>query len=156
MNKAFKIIIGVVICLAIGFLGSIATQGGVNSWYPTIEKPSFNPPNWVFAPVWTTLFILMGIAAGLVWDRMNLRPEAKPALQLFGIQLVLNSLWSFLFFYFQMPGVAFIELIILWVFIFLTMRAFFSLSKPAGWLMLPYFLWVTFAGVLNGSIWYLN
>lgn len=144
-------------CLVIGYFSGIVTQSSITTWYPTIEKPSFNPPNWIFAPVWTALYVMMGIAAGLVWNLIEIkREEVRSALIFFAIQLALNSLWSFLFFGLKNPLLAFIEIIILWLMIYETYNKFNKLNKIAGYLFLPYLLWVSFATILNGSIWWLN
>jgi tryptophan-rich sensory protein len=156
MKSAGRIIISVVLTLGVRLLASFATQAGVTDWYPTINKPFFNPPNWLFAPVWTTLYILMGIAAGMIWNMGIERFQVRQALTFFVLQLILNGIWSFLFFYFESPGWAFLELLILWLTIFITIKKCGQLSKPAMWMLVPYLAWVSFAGVLNGSIWWLN
>jgi tryptophan-rich sensory protein len=150
----------IIVCLGVGGIGSIATSDGTKTWYPTLEKPPFNPPSVVFGPVWTTLYVLMGIAEYLVWkegrERPEIQREVKRAQKLFAIQLGLNLGWSFLFFKLQSPLIALIELILLWLAILATIRAFARLSRPATLLLLPYLAWTTFAGVLNASIWWLN
>lgn len=151
-----KIIISIIACIGLGAIGSIATSSSIDTWYTTINKPSFNPPSWLFAPVWTILFALMGLAAAYVWDKGLDRKAVRSALILFGIQFLLNIAWSFLFFGAQNPTLAFIEILILWVFIFLTIRAFFKIKKLSGWLLVPYLLWVSFASILNFSIMMLN
>ncbi len=159
MNKpslTVKLIISIIACVALGSIGGIATASSIDTWYANVNKPSFNPPNWLFAPVWTTLFTLMGIAAALVWHEGINNKTVKNALVLFGIQFLLNMIWSWLFFGMQNPKLAFFELILLWVFIFLTIRAFFAIKNISGWLLTPYILWVSFAGVLNFYIWQLN
>jgi len=157
MNKYTKISILVVTCLAIGYLSSIVTKSSVDTWYPTIIKPSFNPPNWVFPIAWTTLFVFMGIAGGLVWDKIKIKPdEVKKALVFFAIQLALNALWSLLFFGLRNPMLAMIEIILLWLMIYETFVKFNKIDKISGYLFVPYLLWVSFAAVLNVSIWWLN
>jgi benzodiazapine receptor len=157
MNKFTKIAIMVATCLAIGFLSGQATQAGVDNWFPLIKKPSFNPPAWLFAPVWTMLYIMMGVAAGMVWDHIDRqRDEVRKALIFFAIQLALNALWSVLFFGLRNPLLAFIEIIILWLMIFETYTQFRRIDTFASWLMLPYLAWVSFATVLNGTIWWMN
>lgn len=144
-------------CLAVGFISGQATRAGVETWFPTINKPSFNPPGWVFAPVWTVLYILMGVAAGMVWDHIDRQRETvRKGLTFFTAQLALNALWSFLFFGLQNPLLAFIEIIILWLMIFETFNAFRRVDRTAANLLLPYLAWVSFATVLNGTIWWLN
>ncbi len=135
--------------LSAGFIGSRFPPG---EWYEALEKPSFNPPGWVFAPVWTLLYVLMGIAAWLVWKEQGF----SPAVILFISQLVLNALWSYLFFGANRPDLAFFEIVVLWVLILLTMVLFWKARTPAGALLVPYLLWVSFASVLNFSLWRLN
>ena len=156
-NRYVKIAICVVSCLAIGYLSGIATQSSVNTWFPLLKKPSFNPPAWVFAPVWSLLYVLMGVAAGLIWDQIDQkREQVKNALVFFVIQLGLNALWSLLFFGLQNPLLALIEIVLLWLMIYETYVKFSRLNKIAGSLFIPYLLWVSFAAVLNASIWWLN
>jgi len=137
-----------------GFIGSFATTPAIPGWYQSLNKPFFNPPNWLFAPVWTLLFILMGIAAWLVFTKGN--KQKAQALKLFFIQLLFNTLWSILFFGFKSPALAFGEIIILWILIYQTKKAFLKQDKLAGWLLLPYLAWVSFAFILNFSIVMLN
>ena len=147
----------VVTCLRIGYFSGMITRANITDWYPTLEKPFFNPPNWVFAPVWTTLYILMGVAAGMVWNKMDSdRINARKGLQFFAIQLALNFLWSYLFFGLHNPLLALAELIVLWLMIFETYVVFKRVSKTAGLLLLPYLAWVSFAGILNAAIFWLN
>jgi len=157
MNKYLKITYCVAICLAVGYLSSNVTQSSIKTWYPTIEKPVFNPPNWVFAPVWTLLFILMGIAAGRVWNQFESNKElVKKGLLFFAVQLALNALWSYLFFGLQNIFLALIEIILLWLVIFETYLIFKQIDKKASYLLIPYLGWVGFATVLTGSIYWLN
>ena len=157
MNKITRILAVVVTCLVIGYFSGMVTRSSVTTWFPTLIKPSFNPPSWVFAPVWSILFVMMGVAAGLVWDRIEAEREAvKKALIFFAIQLGLNALWSYLFFGLRNPMLAGLEIIVLWLMIFETYIQFVKINKIAGYLLLPYLAWVSFASVLNGSIWWLN
>ena len=157
MNKITRILVVVVTCLAIGYFSGMVTRSAITTWYPTLVKPSFNPPNWIFAPVWSMLYIMMGVAAGLVWNRINHKKEVvKNALIFFAVQLGLNALWSFLFFGLKNPMLAGIEIVILWLMIYETYTKFAKINSIAGYLLLPYLLWVSFAMVLNGSIWWLN
>ena len=149
------LVVFVVVCLGVGSLGAVATTPEIQGWYKTLAKPSWNPPDSVFAPVWTTLFIMMGIAAWLVWQRGGLKAAVLP-LSLFGFQLALNVAWSWIFFGLHQPGWAFVEIIVLWLAILATTVAFFRCSKIAGWLLVPYLAWVSFASVLNFTIWRLN
>lgn len=149
-----KLIASIIICLTCGIIGSLFTSASVNSWYLNINKPSFNPPNWIFGPVWTGLFILMGISLYLIWQKgIN---KNNPALIIFSIQYVLNIAWSFFFFYLQNPLAGLIEIIILWIFIILTIYYFYLISKTAAYLLLPYLIWVSFASILNFMLYYLN
>jgi len=155
-KTVLKISASVVICLLIGFLSSYATQSSVNDWYFSLNKPSFNPPNWLFAPVWTVLYILMGVAAGIVWSKGFYHLWVKTALYHFGFQLLLNALWSIIFFGLKNPLAALFVILTLLVLIVLTIRWFRVVSKKAALLMIPYLLWVSFATVLNFKIWELN
>jgi len=157
MNKFTKILVMVVTCIGIGYLSGEVTREGVDTWYRAINKPSFNPPDWIFAPVWSTLYVFMGIAAGLVWDRIEMQKETvKKGLTFFAIQLALNALWSYLFFGLHNPLLALIEIVVLWLMIYETFVQFNKVNKIAAYLLIPYLLWVTFAFVLNASIWWLN
>ncbi|MBL7474031.1 TspO/MBR family protein [Robertkochia sediminum] len=151
-----RILIAVAICLTVGFLAGFATQTSVDTWYSTLNKPSFNPPNWIFGPVWTVLYILMGIAAGMVWARGVYHIWVKTALYHFGFQLMFNALWSIVFFGFKQPFWALMVILTLLVLLVLTIKWFRVISKTASWLLVPYLLWVCFATVLNYSIWSLN
>jgi len=155
-RKLTKIAIAVVICLLIGFLSSFATQSSVNDWYLNLNKPSFNPPNWLFAPVWSVLYILIGVAAGIVWGKGFHHVWVKTALYHFGFQLLLNALWSIIFFGLKNPLAALFVILILLVMIILTIKWFNVVSKKAAMLMVPYLLWVSFATILNFKIWELN
>jgi tryptophan-rich sensory protein len=156
MAKAIKLIISVLACLLAGFVGSVATMPSIPTWYASLQKPAFNPPNWIFGPVWTTLFIMMGVAAFLVWDKGLEKKEVRVALAIFGIQLLLNVFWSVLFFGMQSPLYAFIDIIALWASILATIIYFYKISATAGYLLIPYILWVSFASILNLSIAILN
>lgn len=156
MSNTLKLIIAVALPLVVGATSGFFTMTGVESWYQTINKPSWNPPNWVFGPVWTTLYILMGVALFLVWKADTSAELKKIAISLFAVQLVFNFFWSFIFFYLQQPGWAVLELAIMWIFILLTIFAFAQVSKTAAWLLVPYISWVSFAGILNYTIWKLN
>jgi len=157
LNKITKIVVALIICLMVGYSASIVTRPSVETWYPTIIKPSFNPPNWIFMPVWTLLYILMAVAAGLVWDKIKEQnQEVKVALGFFLIQLTLNAIWSYIFFGLKNPMLALIEIALLWLMIYETYLKFIKINKTAGYLLIPYMAWVTFAGILNASIWWLN
>ena len=157
MKTYYKILLCVAICLIVGYLSSITTQSSIKTWYPTIEKPIFNPPNWIFAPVWTLLFILMGIAAGMIWNKWDANKElVKKGLLFFGIQLALNALWSYLFFGLNNVLLALVEIVLLWLVIYETYHIFKQIDKKASYLLIPYLGWVGFALILNGSIFWLN
>jgi tryptophan-rich sensory protein len=157
MKNYLRILLCVVVCLAVGYLSSITTQSSIKTWYPLIEKPVFNPPNWVFAPVWTMLFILMGIAAGRVWNQLETNKElVKKGLLFFAVQLALNALWSYLFFGLNNILLALVEIILLWLVIFETYLIFKKIDQKASYLLLPYLVWVGFATILTGSIYWLN
>lgn len=156
MNNTLKLIISIVAAELAGIIGSVFTAPSIPGWYSGLVKPTLNPPAWVFGPVWTTLFALMGIAAFLVWKKGLERKDVRTALTIFIGQLVLNTLWSIIFFGLQSPSGAFIDLVILWLAILTTIIVFARISRPAAWLLLPYILWVSFAGYLNYSIWQLN
>lgn len=155
--KTLKFIISIVICQAAGFFGSLFTTPKIATWYQGVTKPSFNPPNYLFGPVWTLLFILMGISLYIIWiSKFKDRTYKKEVITIFAIQLVLNIFWSILFFGFESPMLAFFEIIALWVSIFATIIGFYKISKIASLILIPYILWVSFASVLNFFIWKLN
>jgi tryptophan-rich sensory protein len=142
------------ICLGAGGLGSVVTAGSVRDWYPRLRKPPGTPASWVFGPVWTTLYVLMAISAWLVWREYG--SGARPALLIFFAQLALNVAWSGIFFASRMPGVALAELVILWLAIAFNIFVFYGLQPVAALLLIPYLLWVSYAGYLNFGIWRLN
>jgi len=150
------LVISIGICQLAGVVGGIFTASSVNTWYAALTKPSFSLPNWLFSPVWITLYGLMGIALFLVAKKGLAAEGVKAALVLFAAQLLANVLWSALFFGLKLPLAAFLEIVVLWVLILLTTITFFQISKPAGVLLLPYLLWVGFASVLNFFLWSLN
>ena len=151
----FRLIICIVICIMAGIIGSIFTSRNIPTWYATINKPSFNPPNWVFGPVWTTLYIMMGVSLFLIWRQRDAM-SISPAIYFFAIQLILNALWSIIFFGMKLMLVGFIEICTLWIFILLSIISFYGISPVASILLLPYLLWVSYASVLNFSIYKLN
>jgi tryptophan-rich sensory protein len=152
MNKWLVLAGLIAICLGVAALGGLATASSVAEWYPTLNKPSWNPPSWVFGPVWTTLYIMMAVAAWLVWKRGN----SGPAMILFFAQLALNLAWSFLFFGARSPWLGLVDIAMLWLALLATVIVFFKRDRLAGALMLPYFAWVSFASFLNFTIWRLN
>ncbi len=142
----------IIVCQLAGFIGSFFTDAGLASWYATLSKPWFTPPGWFIGAVWITLFSLMGIALYLVWQK----GFTRIALGIFSVQLILNMLWSFLFFGLQNPFLALVEILILWVFIALNIWAFYRADRRAGYLLVPYIVWVSVATTLNYYILILN
>lgn len=150
-----KLIASIIICQLAGLIGAVFTTPSISGWYAGLNKPFFNPPNWLFGPVWTLLYLLMGISLYLVWNQKK-GVKTKTALIIFAIQLGLNVLWSVIFFGLHSPLVAFLEIIVLWLFIILTIIKFFPISKISAYLLIPYLLWVSFASFLNFFIAKLN
>lgn len=152
----FLVLAGLIaLCLAVGAAGAWATASSVSTWYQTIAKPSFTPPDRLFGPVWTALYVMMAVAAWLVWRKAGLEGSLR-ALVLFAIQLALNFAWSFLFFKARWIGGALVEIVLLWFAIAATIAVFRRHSQWAAILMMPYIAWVSFATVLNFAIWQLN
>jgi len=156
MNNISKLIIAVAIPVAVGATSGFFTVTGAGSWYQSINKPSWNPPGWIFGPVWTTLYLLMGIALYLVWKSETSSDLKKTAITLFSIQLILNFFWSIIFFNQQQIGWALVEIIMMWIAILFTIFSFAKISNIAAWLLVPYISWVSFATILNYTIWKLN
>lgn len=156
MNSILKLFISIVVCLSIGGISGFFTSSEIPIWYSTLNKPVFNPPNWIFGPVWTSLYILMGIAFWLIWKSNANIILKKRAMIFFAIQLFLNFWWSILFFGYHQLGFAFVEIILMWAFILLSIVSFYPISKIASYLLIPYICWVSFAAVLNFAIWKLN
>lgn len=155
-SEIIKLVISIIVCQLAGIIGSIFTTPSIPIWYATLRKPSFTPPNWLFSPVWITLFIMMGLSAFLVWRKGLDFPGVKMALVIFCVQLLFNMLWSIAFFGFKSPRLGFIVIVALWLAILLTILSFLKISNLAGGLLVPYILWVSFAAALNFSIWRLN
>lgn len=149
------LVLSVAICLGAGVLGSFFTFSVIPTWYASLIKPSFSPPNWIFGPVWTTLYILMGVSLYLV-ARVKGKGGRGKAITIFGIQLLLNAIWSIIFFGMKNPGLAFIDILALWIAIILTIKSFSKIYKLGSYLLIPYLLWVSFAAILNYNIWILN
>lgn len=156
ISRNLKLPISIGICLLIGFLSGFSTADSITRWYPTLEKPFFNPPNWIFGPMWTILYILMGFASGLVWKSKPSVTGKNKALLIFGLQLGVNALWSFLFFGIQSPTLAFIDIIVLLILIVYSIKLFKPINRMSSMLLIPYLLWVSFATILNLSIIILN
>ena len=154
-SNGIKLIISIVLCVSLGSVGGLVTVNEIPTWYATLNKPSFNPPNWLFGPVWTTLYVLIGISVYLIW-KQPVSTERNKALQLFILQFILNFCWSFIFFGLHATGWALIEMIALWILILLSILHFAKHSKTAAWLLVPYIAWVSFALLLNAAIWRLN
>ena len=152
-NNLLKLVFSILICQSAGFIGALFTTPNIDSWYTSLEKPLFNPPSWIFGPVWTFLYLLMGLALYLILIN---KKRKTVALWLFGAQLALNSVWSIIFFCLNNPFLAFIELVVLLIFIALTIWQFWRINVKAAALLIPYIMWGTFALLLNYSIWQLN
>ncbi len=155
-RSGYQVLFFILLSQLAGLVGSLFTFPAISSWYAFLNKPTFSPPNWLFSPVWLTLYTLMGIAAYLVFKEGYSQKRFKLALQIFLLQLVLNSLWSILFFGLQNPFLAFLEIISLWLMIIVTIRHFLMINRQAAYLLVPYLLWVSFAAILNLAIWKLN
>ncbi len=151
-----KLVIAIVVTQLAGIIGSLFTFSAIPTWYATLTKPELNPPSWVFGPVWTTLYILMGVSVFLIWQKGWERRDVKIAVSVYGVQLVLNALWSIVFFGMQSPGLALVNIALLFVSIVSTMILFYKISRPAMYLLIPYILWVSFASYLNYAIYALN
>lgn len=156
MKHFIKLIISIAIPLTVGAISGMLTSNAVKGWFITINKPSFNPPNWVFAPVWTLLYILMGIAFFIIWKSAVNADVKRTAIIFYSIQLVLNFLWSLFFFGLHQPGWALADIILLWIMILFTIFSFGKISNISAWLLVPYICWVSFATLLNYSFWKLN
>lgn len=150
-----KLSISILLPLSLGAIAGMYTAGAIPEWYATLNQPSFNPPNWVFGPVWTTLYLLMGISFFLIW-KLEAGKKRNQAIVIFLVQLILNFAWSFFFFYFNMIWLALIDIILLWSTIVLMLARFYKLKPLTAYLNIPYLLWVTFATVLNAAYYFLN
>lgn len=159
MSKLFQpwlsLAVFLVLCFGVAALGSMATTPNISNWYAGLAKPTWNPPNWIFGPVWSALYLSMAVAAWLVWRQDDLRGAAVP-MTIFGIQLALNVAWSWMFFGLHSPSLAVVEIVVLWLAIAATMVIFWRRSLVAGLLLVPYLAWVSFASVLNFVVWRLN
>lgn len=155
-KDVYKLVVSIVACQCAGLIGSVFTRSAIPTWYATLQKPPFTPPNWLFLPAWVTLYVLMGISAFLIWRKGLDDRRIRTALIIFLIQLILNALWSIVFFGLESPLYGVIVIIALWVAILFTLLRFFKISKAAGILLIPYIIWVSFAAALNTSIFVLN
>lgn len=151
-----SLIINLAIPLAFGVAGALLNQRSVDTWYAGLNKPSFNPPNWIFGPVWTFIYILIGVAAYLIWQKRSQIVHLPRTIAVYFIQLVLNLLWTFLFFYAHKIGASLIEIVALFVVILINASVFYKIDKMAGLLFIPYAIWVSFATLLTYSIYSLN
>jgi tryptophan-rich sensory protein len=151
-----KLLVSIAACQLAGVVGAVFTRAAIPSWYSYLKKPSFTPPNWLFGPAWITFYLLMAVAAYLVWQKGWQTPGVRQALAVFLIQLLLNVLWSPAFFGCRSPLAGMIVIVLLWLAILITISAFGKISQPAALLLLPYILWVSYASALNISIYFLN
>jgi tryptophan-rich sensory protein len=154
-NQTSKLIASLLLPLGIGGIAGMFTTEAIPGWYATLNQPSFNPPNWVFGPVWTVLYIILGISLFLIW-KLDVGKQRNQAISIFMVQLLLNFCWSFFFFYFKMIGVALADIVVLWVMIVVMQVRFYKLNPVSAYINIPYLLWVTFATALNTSYFLLN
>jgi translocator protein len=154
--KIFKLVSSVVLCFLVAFLGGMATASSIPTWYASLNKPFFNPPNWIFGPVWTLLYFLMAVSLYIIWDKKFEEKKKEAAIRIFLFQLTMNLLWSLIFFGFHQPFLALITIIVLWKAIFTTIKHFYKISKISAYLLYPYIFWVSFASILNLAIAALN
>jgi tryptophan-rich sensory protein len=155
ISHIIKLIISILLPLSVGAIAGMFTSQAVPIWYASLNRPSFSPPNWVFGPVWTSLYILLGISFFLIWKE-EASKERDLAIKVFSIQMLLNFAWSFLFFYFNLIGVALIEIILLWISIAAMIYLFYKIKPVAAYMNIPYLLWVSFATILNAGYYFLN
>ena len=155
-SDIYKLVASIAACVVAGMVGSLFTTPAIPTWYAALEKPAFTPPNSVFAPVWITLYLLMAVAAFLIWRRGLDEKAVKSALLIFLIQLILNGSWSIVFFGLKSPIAGVAVILLLWIAILVTIIRFFRLSHVAGWLLIPYIVWVSIAANLNVWVWLLN
>jgi benzodiazapine receptor len=154
-NQPGKLIASLLLPLGIGGIAGMFTTEAIPGWYASLNQPSFNPPNWVFGPVWTTLYIIMGISLYLIWN-LPASKQRNQVILIFMAQLLLNFCWSFFFFYFKMIGFALIDIVALWIMIVVMLVQFYKMKPAAAYINIPYLLWVTFASALNGAYFFLN
>lgn len=155
MNTYLKLIISIGIPLLVGFISSIFTIDAIQQWYPTLQKPIFTPPNWVFGPAWTVLYISMGVSFFMIWKKIGKIKFSQPYF-LYAIQLLLNFLWSFFFFYLENISLSLFDIILLWILVLWMIQRFWEIKKIAGLILLPYLFWISFATALNIGILILN
>lgn len=155
-KKIIQSIVSILGCLSVGIAGALFTTPAIPTWYNTLSKPLFSPPAWVFGPVWTILYIMMGVSLFLVWTKKDGGDTKQKALYIFFAQLLLNAIWSPIFFGLQSPFLGLMIIVLLWATIIININIFSKVSKAAALLLVPYFLWVSFATVLNFALWQLN
>jgi tryptophan-rich sensory protein len=156
MAKVLKYISAVFICLLAGGVGTLFTVSAISTWYAALNKPFFSPPNWLFGPVWTILYILMGVSIAIIWSKGLKSKKVRDAVCLFGVQLLLNAIWTPIFFGAKNLFISLIVIGLMWIFILKTILAFGEINKTASFLLYPYIAWVSFASILNFSVWLLN
>lgn len=154
-NRIIKLVASLLLPLAIGGIAGVFTTEAIPGWYASLNQPSFNPPNWVFGPVWSTLYIIMGISLFLIW-KLPASKQRNQAILIFMVQLFLNFCWSFFFFYFKMIGLALLDILVLWITIIFMLVRFYVIKPVAAYINIPYLLWVTFATALNMAYFFLN
>jgi benzodiazapine receptor len=154
-QQIIKLIISIALPLLVGAVAGMFTAKAVPEWYATLNRPSFSPPNWLFGPVWTTLYLILGISLFLIW-KQNPTEDRNIAIILFLVQIFLNFAWSFLFFYFKLVGIALVEIVLLWITIIIMIVQFYKVLPLAAYINIPYLLWVSFATVLNAAYYMLN
>lgn len=155
-KSTLKLISSIAICQSAGLIGTVFTFSSIENWYNLLNQPSFRPPNWLFGPVWTMLYILMGISLYRIWIKGTKKIEVRNALKLFAVHLVLNASWSIVFFGLHDIPLSLVNIIALWILIVTVMVTFYRVDKKASLILLPYLAWVTFATLLNYNIWLLN
>jgi translocator protein len=156
MKNFLKFASSILICFLAAGIGTVFTTQAIPTWYSTLNKPFFSPPNYLFGPVWTLLYIMMGISLYIIWNKGLKNKKVKSAIYLFGIQLLLNTIWSPVFFGAHNLLLAFVIIVALWIFILKTIKAFAKIDKTASYLLYPYLAWVSFASILNFAVWFLN
>ncbi len=155
-ENIFKLIVSLVLCYGAGAIGGLFTAPQIKTWYAFLDKPFFNPPSWLFAPAWTLLYTLMAISVFLIWKEYGKDPHVRSSVVLFFVHLFFNFIWSIFFFYWHQLLVAFIDIVLIWLFIIILILRFQKINKVAAYLLAPYLAWVTFASLLNFSVWILN
>jgi translocator protein len=154
-SQIIKLVVSLLLPLIVGSIAGIFTANAIPEWYASLNRPWFNPPNWVFGPVWTTLYLILGISFFLIW-KLDAGKDRNQAIIVFMVQLFLNFCWSFFFFYFKMIGIALIDIVALWIMIVIMLSRFYKLKPVSAYINIPYLLWVTFATVLNAAYFFLN